>query len=106
MSPRIADLHVGPAGRRWIARIGLAVVIAIGIGYVPGQLLRRDPKAIELTTEIDKLDAEARSLADGNAAIRRDIDALRTDVHAIEAHARADLGMVYPNEIVIRVGNP
>ena len=38
-------MHIPPAFRRWGARFGLAVLIAIAIGYVPGQVVRRDPRA-------------------------------------------------------------
>jgi hypothetical protein len=96
-------MHVPPALRRWGARFGLAVVVAILIGYVPSQVLRRDPRTTKLQSQIDELDAEARKLAAGNAALLRDLRALRTSVGAIEDHARADLGMVYPDEIVLRV---
>ncbi|MDB4954535.1 MAG: Septum formation initiator [Myxococcales bacterium] len=84
-------------------RLGLAVVVAIAIGYVPGQILRRDPRVAKLNTQIDQLETEARELAAGNAALFREIDALRSDVGAIENRARADLGMVYPDEVVLQV---
>jgi cell division protein FtsB len=96
-------MHVAPALRRWATRLGLAIVVAILIGYVPGEALRRDPRALKLETQVHQLDDEARDLAAGNAALAREIEALRTDVGAIEDHARADLGMVYPDEIVFRV---
>ena len=46
---------------------------------------------------------EGREVAARNAALRREIEALRTDIPAIEDRARADLGMVYPDEIVLRL---
>src|SRR5690349_1226421 len=96
-------MHVPPALRRWGARLGLALAIAVAIGYVPGQLLRRDPRAPRLEAQIDERTAEARALAGRNAALRREIAALRSDVGAIEDRARADLGMVYPDEVVLRL---
>lgn len=99
----LADMHVPPALRRWSARFGLALIVAIAIGYLPGQALRRDPRTVKLDAQIEELDLEARELADRNAALIRDIQALRSDVGAIEDRARADLGMVYPDEIVLRV---
>ncbi|MGE5187385.1 MAG: FtsB family cell division protein [Acidobacteriota bacterium] len=100
---RLADMHEAPALRRWAVRLGLALVVAIAIGYLPGGLLRRDPRALKLEAQLEDLDGQARTLEAGNAALVRDIEALRTDVHAIEERARADLGMVYPDEIVLRV---
>lgn len=32
----LADMHEAPALRRWGVRLGLALVVAIAIGYVPG----------------------------------------------------------------------
>lgn len=81
----------------------MAIVVAIAIGYLPGQVLRDDPRAAKLKIQLDDLEAEARSLAAGNAALAREIQALETDVDAIEDRARADLGLVYPGEIVLRV---
>jgi cell division protein FtsB len=102
----VADTHISPALRRWGARFALALVVAVAIGYVPNQLLRRDPREVKLRAQLDQLDTEARELAAGNAELARDIDALRTDVGAIEDRARADLGMVYPDEVVLRVQPP
>jgi cell division protein FtsB len=88
--------------RRWMTRLGLALVVAIAIGYVPGQLLRRDPRAVKLDAELAQVRADTRELAAGNAVLLRDVEGLRTDVHSIEERARA-LGFVYPDEVIIRV---
>jgi cell division protein FtsB len=102
----VADMHIPPAFRRWGARLALALLIAIAIGYVPGQVLRRDARAVKLDAQLEQLTAEAYAVAARNAALRREIDALRSDVGAIEDRARADLGMVYPDEIVLRIPQP
>jgi cell division protein FtsB len=99
----VADMHIPPAARRWSARLALAVLIAIAIAYLPGQVLRRDPRAAKLERQIDQLAAEARDVASHNVVLRRDIAALRSDIGAIEDRARADLGMVYPDEIVLKL---
>lgn len=96
-------MHVPPALRRWGVRLLLAIVVAVAIGYLPGEVLRRDPRTQKLQAQLQELDVEARELADRNAALARQIRALETDVRTIEDHARSDLGMVYPNEVVIRV---
>jgi outer membrane murein-binding lipoprotein Lpp len=96
-------MYVRPAFRRWGVRCALAVAIAIAIGYVPGQVVRRDPRAAKLEAQLEQLLAEAREVGARNAVLRRDIAALRTDITAIEDRARADLGMVYPDEIVLRL---
>lgn len=99
-------MYIPPALRRWSVRLVLALVVATVIGYLPGQALRRDPRTEKLREQLDALESEARALAAGNAALRREIRGLATDVGAIEDRARADLGMVYPDEIVLRVAEP
>jgi cell division protein FtsB len=99
----LADMHVPPAMRRWATRLLLAIVVAIAIGYLPGEVMRRDPRALKLETQLEQLQGDARTLAAGNTALAREVEALRSDVRAIEDRARADLGMVYPDEIVLRV---
>ncbi len=96
-------MHEAPAVRRWLARLGLALVVAIVIGYVPGQLMRRDPRAEQLSERLEASRAEAGELAADIAVLSREVSALRTDVGAIEDRARGDLGMVYPDEVVFRV---
>jgi len=96
-------MHVAPPLRRWMTRLGLAIVVAIAIGYLPGEVLRRDPRAIKQERQLEQMQKESRELAATNQAIFRDVEALRNDVGAVEARARADLGMVYPDEVVLRV---
>ncbi|MGE0867910.1 MAG: septum formation initiator family protein [Kofleriaceae bacterium] len=98
-----ADTHEPPAVRRWGTRLGLALLVAIAIGYLPGQVLRPDPRTAKLRAQLDELDDEAQELAAGNATLIQDIEALRVDVGAIEDRARTDLGMVYPDEVVLHV---
>jgi cell division protein FtsB len=99
----LADTHVAPPLRRWLVRLGLAIVVAIVIGYIPGQLLSRDPRAEKLSLQLRDLQSDERILAAGNVTLYRDVQALHSDVSAIEDRARADLGMVYPDEVVLRV---
>ena len=96
-------MHVAPPLRRWLTRLALALVVAIAIGYVPGQLMRRDPREQKLTEQLEAARAEASELAAHTATLYREVNALRTDVGAIEDRARGDLGMVYPDEVVLRV---
>ena len=96
-------MHVPPAFRRWGARLGLALVVAIAIGYLPTQIVRRDPRAAKLDDQLAKLRAEADALTAHNAGLVHEIHALETEVGAIEDRARTDLGMVYPDEVVVRV---
>lgn len=47
--------------------------------------------------------ADVQALGNTNESLRREVKKLREDERAIESAARARLGMVRPNEIVIRV---
>ena len=96
-------MHMPPALRRWAARCGLAVVVAIAIGYLPGSVLRRDSRTVKLHQQLDALDTEAAKLTTESTQLHHEIEALRTDVGAIEDRARADLGLVYPDEVVIHL---
>ena len=84
-------------------RLVLAIVVAILIAYVPGQVMRRDPRTVKLERQIDEMAVEPKQLREANGDLARDIEALRTSIGAVEDRARADLGMVYPDEIVLRV---
>ena len=65
--------------------------------------MRRDPRTVKLERQLDELAVEAHSLRALNADLARAVESLRSSVGAIEDRARADLGMVYPDEIVLRV---
>ncbi|MDB4960938.1 MAG: hypothetical protein JWP01_937 [Myxococcales bacterium] len=99
-------MHVPPAVRRWGTRLGLAIVVAMVIGYLPGQVLQRDPRTVTLERQLGELETEEGVLTGDNAELLRAIEALRSDVGAIEARARADLGMAYPDELVLRIAPP
>ena len=99
-----------PAVTRWAARVAAAAALAVSLAYVPYRLL--DPVGTrqigELRSELRKTRARKAALEAENAQYRRDIRGLRTDPTVIEDLARDDLGMVRPDEIVIRVvpGDP
>ena len=99
----LADMHVPPKAKRWAIRLGLVAVVLVMIGYVPSQFLSRDPKAAKLAAQLDTLELEATRLRTDNLAKRARVEALRTDIGAVEDRARHELGMVYPDEIVIRM---
>jgi cell division protein FtsB len=102
----LVDMHVAPATRRWGARLALALAVAVAIGYVPAQVLARDPRVPSLRRQVDGLEREIVEVEQHNRRLLREIEALRVDVHTIESRARAELGMVYPNELVLRLGTP
>src|SRR5450432_453440 len=98
-------MHVPPAWRRWGARLGLALAIAIAIAYLPWRASGEE-RIDKLTSQVQSTDAEIHRLELVNAKLTREIDALHHDVGAIVDHARDELGMVYPGEVVLRVEGP
>lgn len=99
-------MHVPPAIRTWSTRLGLAVIVAIVIGYLPAQVMSRDHRTVKLEAQLAALAAEERQLTEHNAQLVRAIEAMQTDVGAVEARARVDLGMVYPGELILRIPAP
>ena len=97
-------MHVAPATRRWGARLSLALAVAVAIGYVPAQVLARDSRAPGLRRQVESFEREIVQVEQHNLRLVREIEALRVDLHTIESRARAELGMVYPNELVLRIG--
>lgn len=96
----LADMHVPPALRRWSIRLVLALVVAGAIAWVPAG---DDDRATRLRRQLDAIRAEAAALRAKNVRVAAEVEALRTDPAAIEAHARDELGMVFPGEIVLRL---
>jgi cell division protein FtsB len=100
----LVDMHVPPAWRRWTTRVGLALAVAVVIAYVPYRLTGGGDDRVErLRTQLADRRREIRRLEVSNARLLREIDGLRQDVGAIEDRARDELGMVYPDELVLRV---
>lgn len=96
----LADMHVPPALRRWSVRLVLAIVVAALIAWVPAG---DDDRATKLRDQLESMRAETATLRAKNARLASEVEALRTDPAAIESHARDELGMVYPGELVLRL---
>ena len=52
---------------------------------------------------VEQTQADVQSLQNTNESLRREVQRLRSDPHAIESAARSRLNMVRPNEVVIPV---
>ncbi|HUH03734.1 MAG TPA: septum formation initiator family protein, partial [Kofleriaceae bacterium] len=91
--------------RRWSGRIGLALLLALGLAYLPYRLLDGTgvSDAPRLRSELSESRVESERLRRENLQLARECEALRTDPTAIEDIARDEIGMVHPGEIVIRV---
>lgn len=94
-----------PRWQRWALRMALATALAIALAYLPYRLLDGDAarKAQSLREQHQRALAASRVLAEENERLRYEIEALRSDVTAIEDIAREELGMVRPGEIILRM---
>lgn len=93
-----------PARRRWLGRFALALV---GVGMLASLPTSNGDEgsgeARELSRELAEVRTKIHERQAANRRLRRDIAALKTDPAAIERAARDELGMVYPDEVVIRI---
>jgi cell division protein FtsB len=94
-----------PRWQRWAVRMGLAVVMALALAYLPYRLLDSASarKAQELREQYQRTLAATGVLSEENQRLRHQIAALKSDVTAIEDIAREELGMVRPGEVIIRI---
>lgn len=94
-----------PRWQRWAMRMGLAVIMALALAYLPYRLLDNASarKAQELREQYQRTMAATSVLAEENLRLRHQIAALKSDVSAIEDIAREELGMVRPGEVIIRI---
>lgn len=94
-----------PRWQRWAMRMALATGMALALAYLPYRLLDNASarKAQELRVQYQRTLAATSVLAEENQRLRHQIEALRSDVTAIEDIAREELGMVRPDEIIIRI---
>jgi cell division protein FtsB len=94
-----------PRWQRWATRMALATVMALALAYLPYRLLDNASarKAQNLREQYQRTLAATRVLAEENERLRHQIEALRSDVSAIEDIAREELGMVRPAEVIIRI---
>jgi cell division protein FtsB len=94
-----------PRWQRWALRMAMATALAIALAYLPYRLLdgASARKAQALREQYQRTVAATRVLAEENERLRHQIDALKSDVSAIEDIAREELGMVRPGEVIIRL---
>jgi cell division protein FtsB len=99
----LADMHIPPAWRRWATRLVLAIAVALAVAYLPWRITTNANPADKLEVQLREIRAAADQVEAENARLEREIRALRTDPQAIEDEARDQLGMVYPDELVIKI---
>ena len=102
------ETSCAPRWQRWAARIALATALATALAYFPYRLLDGSGarKAEALRIQYERTVSATEAVAEENARLRRQIDALKNDVSAIEDIARSQLGMVRGDEIIFRIDRP
>lgn len=95
-------MHVPPAWRRWATRVVIALAVALAVAYLPWRISGGD-RVPRLRAQLDQIRAESASLEAEILRLDREIRALRADPAVIEEHARDELGMVSPGELVLRI---
>lgn len=87
-------------GRR---SLRLAVVVAALLAVLSVLDARGFRRASRLREQVEALRRTNRQLAEDNAALAREIQALHTDPQAVERAVREELGYVRPGELVFQV---
>jgi cell division protein FtsB len=93
---------------RWSGGQTLTIGIVV-IGLVLGSMLLAPggiPNLLALRAERQRLGEQAVALLQQNAALREQIQQLKTDDRFLEALARRELGMARPGEVVYRFRRP
>lgn len=89
------------AGRSKLLRLAVGLAVSLGlISLVDGGGFRR---YFRLQREIEAIAQRNRRLADENAALKREIEALSSDPESIERAAREVLGFIKPDEVIIKL---
>lgn len=88
------------ARRKWIwMAVGTAAVLA-AISVADARGFRR---YLRLQQDVQSLTERNHALEEQNAAMLREVEALRSDKAALERAAREELGFVKPGEIVLNL---
>lgn len=84
------------------ASVVVALVLAVGSAAAEGGFRRY----WRLKQDVRTLEDRNAKLAQDNAKLRREVEALRDDPAALERAAREELGYVKPGEVVFDVEEP
>lgn len=92
-------------GTRLVLQGILVGLVAVGLRYLPDEYATgpESTKLTEMQDELTRVRKESDALVQDVAARRRVVEALKSDPHAVEDVARAELFMVYPHEVTFRL---
>ena len=88
--------------QRWIIRLLLSSVVALGIGYLPYRAYGPGgmSRALRLEEDLERLEESNRKLQLDNRLLRDQIKGLKGDRATIERVARDELGLVRAEDMV------
>jgi cell division protein FtsB len=89
--------------KTWVGRIGAAALVAVTLAYIPYHVYARSglARTLALRRDLAALRARNQELRAENERLGREAEALRSDPAAVERVARAELGWVKPDEVVV-----
>lgn len=91
---------------RWLLRVGVALGLAFGIGFLPYLAYQRSglSRALFLNEQLEQIQRDNQRLRRENRRLLLELDRLKEDDdHAIERVARDELGLIRPGELVFKV---
>lgn len=91
--------------RRWIIRLLLACVLAVGMGYLPYRAYGPNgvARALRLERQLRQIDQRNDQLRQQNRVLRQQIQSLKEDRTVLERVARDELGMVRSEDVVFQM---
>lgn len=88
------------ARRKWVwMAVGTALFLAL-VSVADARGFRR---YMRLSQDVQSLTERNRALEEQNAALLREVQALRSDPKALERAAREELGFIKPGELVLNL---
>jgi cell division protein FtsB len=87
---------------RWMMRLGLAAVLAAGLGFLPYRTASPSGirRVLDLKRDLRGIIDDNRALAADNERLLKQIRRLRSGQRAIERVARDDLGLVRSDDLI------
>lgn len=89
----------------WTTRLGMALGLAVALGFLPYKLYLRSGlvQYVTLRQELSALTARNDGLQNSIRELRHQLERMKEDPAAIERVARDELGMVRSGEVVFKV---
>ena len=107
LSARDISIEVLPATLRWVGLVPswiiLGMILLATLAICSTVIMRTRAEAQASVLELQRLGAEVETTRQVNESLRIEIRRMTSDPNMIETAARARLGMVRPNDVVVPV---